>query len=1283
MQTVPGRDRLGVVLIHGFNSSPAMWQGFESLIAEDSDLGFVVPLPFSYATRLWQPHPLRRIPTLDTVADSLKEYLDTEAQGLPRLMLVAHSQGGLVGQRLLVRMLAEGRGADLGRIRRVVLFACPNDGTQLALTLRRGLLRRNPQERQLRPLDEQINDTKRVVLRDVVHAREITARTCPIPFSVYAGESDDVVPAASARSVFPDAGALPGDHFGIVRPDSRSHRSFTTLKRLILAAADGDPPDAGEESAQERGDGALGATPVERPGRPIEMFTNPFALEVHHALDVGEHAHELGVLPHYVERAHDRRLADVVGRAAAGQSAIAVLVGGSSTGKTRACWEAVKQLPAGWLLWHPIAPGRPEAALASLPLIGPRTVVWLNDIHHYLLPAAFAEPISSGLRTLLSDPDRGPVLVLGTTWEDHWGTLTQASPTAGHPYAQARELLAGCDIGVPEAFTSRVDLSNARQAATVDPRWAAALATAQDHEYSQYLAGAPALLDRYRNAPAPAKALLHAAMDARRLGHSLVLPLPLLVTAVEEGYLTDSQFQRLRAGWIEDALAYLGEPVHGESRPLSLVTPRRGQRTSVSPGYRLADYLDEFGSRERRTTAVPATLWNSLIIHAAPDDLAAVARSAHDRGLMRLALRLYAAAVQKGHVESIERAFSMLSQGMHRPEDALNWLRKYIPNSPDTLFQAAKRVEHTGSWEEAEELYRRAAQDGDVHIIEAVADWIGTHWPHGAHVAVRRNEVLTLLQQAIELGSDRARKECGLLLWQMGRRDEAIDLYRQAAQNGRTDLLPDGVWMLEAVGLFDEAIDWLRKQADEGKAEAVVRTAAVLFEAGRDMEAVDWLGERIDRADKDAVRATAALLSRTAHTDEAVSWFERSIELGDHQSLRPPAVMLEHAGRVDDALNWLRRIAGSSDSQRLKAEAMDLTVAMLQRRWEEDRVMTWLRSTAQDGDIEAILRLAVLLRRSGDTTEALGWYRRAAEAGNGDAMLEAGELVEKTSGREEALGWYERAAAAGNSFGLWRAFNRYRETDRIEQALTLGQRAVDAGYPGARSMVAEMLWESGRKQEAWIWYERATVEWYGVQNAAKMLQADGRIEEAVDWLQKHELHNEAKSMMKSQAYNLRKAGLIDEARQWYERASASGDGIALGDAADMMTESGEAEEVVDWLRNRVGAGDTHAPRFLASTLKDMGRIEEALEWCRRDADNRVGDAAIAGAGILSEAGRIEEAVAWLQEYAPDLADNGHDSRAARVAAHLLRQAGQSQKAKQLEQYGWELDGSIAEAWQTE
>jgi hypothetical protein len=113
--------------------------------------------------------------------------------------------------------------------------------------------------------------------------------------------------------------------------------------------------------------------------------------------------------------------------AAGGHSGIAALVGGSSTGKTRACWEALQLLrdqdPA-WRLWHPIDPSHPDAVLRELPGIGPRTVVWLNEAQFYLDPteAGLAERVAAGLRELLRDPGRAPVLVLATLWpgfEEH------------------------------------------------------------------------------------------------------------------------------------------------------------------------------------------------------------------------------------------------------------------------------------------------------------------------------------------------------------------------------------------------------------------------------------------------------------------------------------------------------------------------------------------------------------------------------------------------------------------------------------------------------------------------------------------------------------------------------------------------------------------------------------------------------------------------------------------------------------------------------------------------
>jgi pimeloyl-ACP methyl ester carboxylesterase len=230
-------ERLGVVFVHGFLSSAATWSPFLRLIEDDADLAAFETHTFAYPSPPLSLNPLRRIPDIDDVADSLRTYLTHDRAGHSGLVLVAHSQGGLVVQRMLARALAAGAGPELARIRRIVLFACPNSGSDLALLLRRGSPWRHPQERDLRPLNQAVTDAHRTVVNQVIHATAVTAATCPIPIVAYAGDSDGVVTPVSARSVFPEAGVLPGDHFSIIKADSPGHRSYVALKRHLKEAA--------------------------------------------------------------------------------------------------------------------------------------------------------------------------------------------------------------------------------------------------------------------------------------------------------------------------------------------------------------------------------------------------------------------------------------------------------------------------------------------------------------------------------------------------------------------------------------------------------------------------------------------------------------------------------------------------------------------------------------------------------------------------------------------------------------------------------------------------------------------------------------------------------------------------------------------------------------------------------------------------------------------------------------------------------------------------------------
>ncbi|MBO4269144.1 helix-turn-helix domain-containing protein [Microbispora triticiradicis] len=231
----------------------------------------------------------------------------------------------------------------------------------------------------------------------------------------------------------------------------RSFPRWSSLRRVLIAL--GVAPDElpAWQSARQR----VGLDrPAAGPGWPLTKVTDPFRfdLEVHPAIDsrADTGTGGLSALPVYVAREHDRALAEVVMRAAGGDSRIAVLVGGASTGKTRACWEALHLLrarPEPWRLWHPIEPTHGEAVLAGIARISRHTVVWLNEAQFYLDDPERGERVAAALRELLRDTRRAPVLVLATLWPQYWDTLTSRGEPDRH--AQARNYSPGATSRFP------------------------------------------------------------------------------------------------------------------------------------------------------------------------------------------------------------------------------------------------------------------------------------------------------------------------------------------------------------------------------------------------------------------------------------------------------------------------------------------------------------------------------------------------------------------------------------------------------------------------------------------------------------------------------------------------------------------------------------------------------------------------------------------------------------------------------------------------------------------
>jgi hypothetical protein len=450
-------------------------------------------------------------------------------------------------------------------------------------------------------------------------------------------------------------------------------------------------------------------------GRPLAEVTDPFALEVHRPVQLEDSQPRLSALPTYMPRRHDAELGSVVEAAAAGSSGIAVLVGGSSTGKTRACWEALQLLRGrqpGWRLWHPIDPSRPDAALREIPGIGVRTVVWLNEAQFYLDVAdgGLGERVAAGLRELLRDSARAPVLVLATLWPQFWSSLTAPRERGADPHAQARELLAGHDITVPTAFTP-AQMGQLGQAG--DARLEAAAAGAQDGQVIQYLAGVPELLARYRNAPPAATALIHAAMDARRLGMRPTMPHSFLEGAAL-AYLTDAEWNVADEDWLERALAYAATPCKGVPGPLTQIRPRpaRSRMTTPvapedadhpasdgdGPMYRLADYLDQQGRRHRNDQIPPTGFWAAAIDHVHPGDQVTLGDAACARGLLRDAAQLYKCAVARGDSMAAARLVGILHDLQPADKRPARWVIVHAAlDNPLAVVQLMKKFRDLGA----------------------------------------------------------------------------------------------------------------------------------------------------------------------------------------------------------------------------------------------------------------------------------------------------------------------------------------------------------------------------------------------------------------------------------------------------------------------------------------------------------------------------------------------------------------------------------------------------------
>ena len=695
--------------------------------------------------------------------------------------------------------------------------------------------------------------------------------------------------------------------------------------------------------------------PAEGPGLPITAW-DPLDLEVH---PTGGQRYGGALLPAYVRRQHDNELARVIAVAAGGRSAMAVLVGSSSTGKTRACWEAVQPLSElGWRLWHPFDPSRTKAALAGLAQVGPRTVVWLNETQHYL---DTGEEMAAAIHALLSDPGRSPVLVLGTLWPEYDRIFARRpEPGQPDPHARTRELLAARRIVMPGKFDEPA-LCEARRLASAGDQYLANV-LARDHggRIAQYLAGAPELLRRYASAEPAARAILNAAIDARRLGVALHLPQAFLAEAASD-YLNPDESDTLLDDWFECAVSQLAEPVHGGFAPLRRVRQQMKHEpmeqypdTEIAPGsmYRLADYLEQYGRDERRLDCPPHSFWGAARSHVNDHvTLHQLGKAASARGRLQWADALYRRAADAGSVEA--------------------------------AYELAHLRERAGDIKDAEALYRRAGELGDhTAMCELVMIW---------DRAGSSDEAEDLAQLAADAGHPRGLSDLAWTREQAGDRPAAEAFYERAAAAG------DHFATHELMRIREEAGDGAKA---EQLALGAIKVGNPFVADGLTQlreKAGDHAGaERIAQLAADAghpgsLYELGRLRQEAGNRDQAVALFRRAADAGSTNALYEVGLSLWRAGDLDGAERSYER-AGKGSGQ---FAAHNLVVTREQAGDSAGAEAEALRA-AHAGDPGALTSLAKMREQRGDRAGAEALYQRAVDAGESNAMVLYAEMLAAT-----------------------------------------------------------------------------------------------------------------------------------------------------------------------------------------------------------------------------------------------------------------------------------------------
>ena len=222
-----------VVFVHGFRGSGyGTWGQFLSFMFE----GVWGP-PVDLATYQYAASGRRGRASWEPSVGQLVQGIDEIAAGYDEIILVGHSQGGVLGLECARRMLqnqAMANPGSLSKVAAVVAIAAPRAGTTRAPSWLAGPV---PEFRWLSPFSDRLAEIDRFFTRNVqtINTATMGGKPCLMPLYAVIAGGDRIVAELSARFGVPDEQCLrlTGDHRSIVKPSIQEHAQVDWLVKVI------------------------------------------------------------------------------------------------------------------------------------------------------------------------------------------------------------------------------------------------------------------------------------------------------------------------------------------------------------------------------------------------------------------------------------------------------------------------------------------------------------------------------------------------------------------------------------------------------------------------------------------------------------------------------------------------------------------------------------------------------------------------------------------------------------------------------------------------------------------------------------------------------------------------------------------------------------------------------------------------------------------------------------------------------------------------------------------